>query len=109
MQRVEHFQLHRHILAVEPHGVDTRFQLAQDLVVCLVGESSGLEIGGQADMQHIGRFLRRAERLRVGRAQRHQTGLETLPHRGVRIGLLELHILQRRNALQIGQRRHVHD
>jgi len=60
-------------------------------------------------MQHIGRFLRRAERLWVGRAQRHQSGLETFPHRGIGIGFLEVHVLQRRDALQIGQRRHVHD
>ena len=108
-QRVEHLQLHRHVVAVQLDGVDIGFQLTQQLVVLLVFESRGLEIGRQADMQHVRRLFRRAEGLRIGRAERHQSRLETLPHRGVGVGLLEIHVLERSDALQIRQGRHVHD
>ncbi|MEH2688197.1 hypothetical protein DXU04_25220 [Bradyrhizobium diazoefficiens] len=108
-QGIEHFQLHRHVVAVERHRVDVGFELAQHLVVLLVGEDRCLEVGGQADVKHVRGFLRRTEGLRVGRAQRHQARLEPLPHLRVGIGLLEIHACERRNPLQIGQRRHVHD
>ncbi len=60
-------------------------------------------------MQHVRRFFRRAESLRIGRAQRDQPRLEPLPYRGVGIGLVQVRFRQRRNPLEIGQRRHVHD
>ena len=91
-QRIEHLELHRHVLAVELHRVDVGFQLAQQPVVCLVCECRGLEIGRQADMQHIRRLFRRPEGLRIGRAQRHQSRLEALPHLGIGVGLLQIHV-----------------
>ena len=60
-------------------------------------------------MKHVRGFFRRTEGLRVGRAQRHQAGLEALPHLRIGVGLLEIHVGERRDPLQVGQRRHVHD
>ncbi len=108
-QRIEHFQLDRNVVAIEPHRVDVGFEFAQQLVVRLVLEDRSLEVGRQADVQHVGGLFRRTERLRIGRAQRHQPRREALPHRRVGIGLFQIHVRQRRDALEIRQRRHVHD
>ena len=60
-------------------------------------------------MKHVGGLFRRTEGLRIGRTQRHQSRLEPLPYRRVGVGFLQVHFRQRRDPLEIGQRRHVHD
>ncbi len=72
-------------------------------------EARHLEIGGQRNLQHVDLLARRADRLRVGAAQRQAPGLEIVPHRGVGERRLELIGIETGDALQIGQRRHVHD
>ncbi len=108
-QRVEHFELHRNVPAVQRHRVDIRFELPQHLVVLRVFKGGGLEICRQADMKDVRRLFRRTEGLRIGRTQRHQPRLKPLPYQRIGIGLLQVHIRQRWDALEIGQRRHVHD
>ncbi len=108
-QRIEHLELDRNVVAIEPHRVDVGFQIAQHPVMRLVLEYRSLEVGRQADVKHVRRLFRRTERLRIGRAQRYQPRREALPHLRVGIGLLQIHARQRRDALQIRQRRHVHD
>jgi len=60
-------------------------------------------------MKHIRRLFRWTEGLRIGRAECHQSRFEPLPNKRIGIGLLEVHFRQRRDPLEIGQRRHVHD
>ena len=60
-------------------------------------------------MKHVRRLVRWTEGLRIRRAKRHQARLEALPYQRIGVGLLQLHVRQRRNSLEIGQRRHVHD
>ena len=60
-------------------------------------------------MQDIRRLFRRAEGLRIRRAERHQSRFEPFPYLGVGIGLIEVHVRQPRNPFEIGQWRHVHD
>ena len=96
-------------MAIQLHRVDVRFQLPKQQVVFLICECRGLEVCRQADMQDIRRLFRRTEGLRIGRAERHQSRLEPFPYLGIGIGLLEVHFRQRRDAFEIGQRRHVHD
>ena len=60
-------------------------------------------------MKDIRRLFRRAEGLRIGRAERHQSRLEPFPYQGIGIGLLQVHVRQCRDPLEIGQGRHVHD
>ncbi len=74
-----------------------------------VGKGGRLEVRRQAHMQHIGGFFRRAEGLRIGRAQRHQSRLEAFPHLGIGIGFFQVHSCQCWNPLEVGQGRHVHD
>ena len=72
-------------------------------------EARHLEIGRQRDLQHIDLLARRADRLRVGAAQRQAARLEIVPHRGVGERRLQPVGVETGDALQIGQRRHVHD
>ena len=60
-------------------------------------------------MKHVRRLFRRTECLRIGRAQRHQSRLEPLPYLGIGVCLLQIHVRQCGNPLEIGQWRHVHD
>ncbi|GJD59867.1 hypothetical protein IFDJLNFL_5798 [Methylobacterium dankookense] len=60
-------------------------------------------------MEHVRALLGRPEGLRIGRAERDQPGLETVPDAGIGVGVLKVHGSERRDALQIGQGRHVHD
>ena len=108
-RRIEHLELHRNILAVEPDRIDVGFQLAQYFVVCVIGKCSRLEIGREADVQHIRRVFRRTKSLRVGRTERHELRPEALPDLRVGIGFFQIHVRQGRNPFEIGQRRHVHD
>ncbi len=86
-------------------------RLARSALLCLlVGEHGGLEVCRRADMQHVGLLLHGGqERLRIRRAQRDEARLEALPPgrwcRPPRRSMPG----ERRNPLQIGQRRHVHD
>src|ERR1700761_1159819 len=59
--------------------------------MCVVGKCRRLEVRRQADLKHIRRLFRRAERLWVGRAKRHHSRLEAFPYLSVRVGLLEVH------------------
>ena len=75
----------------------------------LIRKCRCLEVCRQPDMKDIRRLFRWPEGLRIGRAQRHQSRLEPLPYLGIGIGLFQVHFRQRRDPLEIGQRRHVHD
>src|SRR3546814_2384745 len=59
-------------------GVDARFQLPQHRVVLGLGEGGRLEVGRQADVQHVGCLLRRPEGLRVRAAEGHEVGIEAV-------------------------------
>ena len=105
----EHLEFYRNVHAIERHRLDIGFQLPKQPVMRLVGEGRSLEVCRQADMKDVWSFFRRTKRLRIGRAERHQAGFESLPDLGVGVGLFQLHSRQCRDSLQIRQWRHVHD
>ena len=60
-------------------------------------------------MQHIGTFFRRPESLRIRAAQGDVFRVKVFPNRRIVETGSEIHVGQRRDTLQIRQRRHVHD
>src|SRR3546814_3701839 len=53
--------------------------------------------------------LFRSEGLRVRAAEGHEVGIEAVPYMGVGVAAVELRRIEAGDALQVGQRRHVHD
>ena len=107
--RIVHLQLDRQFDAFKARGFYVGLQLSQDRGVCVGFEARRLEVGRQPDLQDVDLFFRRAERLGIGAAQRHELRVEAVPDGGIRVALP--YFLQRHagDARQVGQRRDVHD
>ncbi len=72
-------------------------------------EAGGLEVGRQADLEHVDLRVGRTERLRVRAAKGHPPGVEIVPDRGIGVAMPARVGRDSGNALEVGQRRHVHD
>ena len=68
-----------------------------------------LKLVGSVTCSTFGGLVRRAEGLRVGLQSVMRAVAELVPHRGLRIGMAQQAGGNARHALQVGQRRHVHD
>ena len=71
------------VAGIEADRLDLRLHLPQDRGVLPRVEARRLEVGRQGDLQHVDLLVRRADRLRVGAAQRQPAGLEIGPDAGV--------------------------
>ena len=106
-------QLHRQFdLAfrrVEARGVDVLLEVADDRRVLVVFEARAFEIGRQRDQQLVGLAVGRADGLRVGAVERDLLRIDVVPDARVGIGGFQRLIIEAGDALDVGQRRHVHD
>ena len=108
-QRIEHFELHWNVTAIQRHRVDVGFQLPKQFVMLRICKCRRLEVCRQADVKHVCGLFRWTERLRIRRAERHQARREPFPYLGIGIRLVQVHFRQLRDPFEIGQGRHVHD
>ena len=112
-QRVMQLEFHRQVevypVHPKPGSSNVCLQAGQDGVVGRVSEGCDLEIGGQTDLQHIGRLFGWSKCLWVGAAKRHQPGLEGVPQRWVEVGGPAQRGVNAWDTCQIGQGWHVHD
>jgi hypothetical protein len=97
------------VAGIKTDRLDLVLQLAQDGSRFFIVEASAFEVGRQRHHQHVDLLVRRADRLRVGTVERDGLGIERVPHGRIGIGRLEPVVVEARDALDVGQRRHVHD
>ena len=94
--RVVDLELDRQLHAARSARPRCRPAASRSIAVCCVrGKARDLEVGRQAHLQHVHLLVRRPERLRVRAAQRHQRGVEAVPHRGIGVAAAQ----RRRRAI----------
>ena len=94
---------------VEARGIHIFFQLAQDGRGLVVVKARAFEVGRQRHHQHVGGLSRRTNGLGIGAVECHGLRVERIPDPCVGVGGLQRRVIKAGNALDIGQRRHVHD
>src|SRR4051812_50074444 len=104
-----HAQLHRQldlapVARIEADRVNFFLELAQDRVALLVVEFRDLKVGRQRDHQHVDLLVRRADRLRVGAAQREIGGVEIVPHGWIGVGGVVWPVVENRGGAYITER-----
>ena len=104
-----HRQIDRRVAGIEADRLDLALELPHDVGGRLGIETRRLEVGRQRHRQHVDLVVRHADRLRVRAAQRQAAGIEVRPHAGVGEAVVQRVGVQAGDALQIRQRRHVHD
>ena len=88
-----HLQLHRQLelaLAGKARVLDILGQRAQHPGVLFGFEARRLEIGRQADLQHVLRLSLRPEGLGVRAGEAHQAGLESVPDARVGVAVAKV-------------------
>ena len=106
-------QLHRQfdlaLRRVEARGFDVLLEPAHDRRILVAVETRAFEIGRQRDQKFIRLAVGRTDRLRVGAVERDLLGIDRIPNARIGVGRFERLVIQSGDALDVGQRRHVHD
>ena len=94
---------------VKTGGIDILFEVADDLGVLVFLEPCAFEVGRQSDQQFVGLAVRWANRLRIRAVERDLFRIDGIPDTRIGVGRLQRLVVETGDALDVRQRRHVHN